>query len=678
MPQEDRSHTSDFGWSDASAADVIDMIAREAGDVVWYSKAEVRGDENAQYKKENRVRFNGQERHGVYDLARLLWQLANSDLGDHQDVAELPHRIRRALNQITQDRSGEGWTDPIKELALGHEPFLKILIYLLSLPPAKSKDQWPKRHELLHAVLDTQDIREEAQSLFDTCALYRNAESHEAPARNSREVHEGLNQALGFCLLIIDAHFDRLSQFFMTPTDKALSDKAGLLAYLLHAEAWAKARLPRVYVEAPSKSGNRADRALDLVVESLGVGNPMTLVIGGPGAGKTTFLQSLCQYLAERSRERLESYGGPIQVPVYYSIAGGNALGPLVSSLLRQVIGRGWTSAREADPLEFLRDGKYQWVFLLDGLDEAVDFNEAISNIDAVSKVGTNISVVVSARDISLPPDWRDNQLSVELLRWGEAEQSEFLNSYWAKTSRVLEAPGVGTVWDLFGQPGLHQMARTPLTLTALADFLVQQISPRDHADDMEEGDTIPEHWPDDIRESDPSLQDLPDDFEYGDPSPQDRPDDIDDGVPSHLELDAARVVIDAILEHEFGKLPGNAQSANWEECLYRLRLLACKLDGEPALGRGQAMSVAGPWLHKLVSMGLLANVHGTVYFGHEAIKLASAIDHLKCLGELSDPGSEIMRLTAHWTEAFRNACRVRLEERDFVGLGVGEMLTAV
>lgn len=625
MPQEDRSHIGDSSANNNVAADVISMIAREVGAVVWLTEAGTRKDGSTIYVK-NAVRFDGQGRPSASDLAQLLWRLTIAELGDYGNVDAWQRRVRDALKKIPCIITKEEMIDAIKELATEHEQFLKVLIRLLGLNPAKARRSWPDRDELLSATLKRGAVATQAKSLFDACALYRNEEVHDAPARNWSELGEGLNQALGFYLYMIDAHYDALHDKLATPTERALDDNGGLLNYLKTTSAFRLSDLPKVCLKIKGKTTTESGYALDLVMQALDAGCLTTLVLGRAGAGKTTFLQDLAQTLARRAVDRSEAADSPIQIPVLYAIGPSGLPADVPKLLCQRIADQGWKSARDADPASFVQDGRFEWVLLLDGLDEAGNLQQTMSAIEDIGNLGQHVSTVVSARLGSLPRAWAANRLTVELSAWDQGDQLEFL-------TQSLEDNALDRVWDWLDQSGLFALAQTPLALSALADYALEM--PVDEWDDI-----------------------------LGAP-----------GAPSRRDLEAARIVLQAIMEHEFGKLADNQRDQRWDECLYRLGVLACKCDGQQHLQHTQANNVAGAWLHELISMGLMASRGAWVSFAHDMIKIACAIDHLERLTELPDPGTEVSRLTLHWTQQFRALCLELLGSRDYAGIGISEML---
>lgn len=670
MPQEDRSYSSGSGASDGSAADVISLIAREAGEVVWFSKPREQSDEDAPYTR-NFVRFDGQEHHDAADLARLLWRLTGTDLSDCKKLAAWPEETRAALGMVSDSKTHEDLRRALSRLALKHEPFVKVVAHVLKLKLVDPRrPPYHERGELLDSILGADDgrkggkkgrgraaqealqtsshdgttgtgeqdgcaqsepealgqvlsdklTRKRAGLLFDACALYRNSEAHDAPERTWSELGEGLNHALGFYLLIIDAHYEALSDILQTDLERALNDTAGLRAYLSDTIGRAVADQPNVYVDPRGRSGGRQSRALDLLVEALDAGSPFTVLRGGAGVGKTTLLRDLTGHLARHALERLELSESPIQIPVLYTITTSGLPEDFLFRPLNRMASSGWRSVGSSVPEELFSNDRFQWVLLVDGVDQADDCDQTLTKLDLL-RAQQRISIIATARTGSLPEPWLANQYIIDLLPWGEDARFDLL-------SQTLEEDSFWAVWNWLQCSRFYALLDTPLRLAGFTDYARYM---------------APEDW---------SL--------------------------SHPELEAAHAIAEAVLEHHLSRLPQNQRANDRQRYLDNLRALACTFDGRSRLPLNEAEHVAGQWLQQLISLDLIYLGPGGVSFAHEAVKLAYAVDQLRNIEELPDPNSELRKVTEHWTYQFKKVCQELLGSRDYAGMGLSEMLTAV
>ncbi len=259
--------------------------------------------------------------------------------------------------------------------------------------------------------------------------------------------------------------------YFSRRSALAAGDTSPADSTALAQEAIAVRRNGRLLRELPQRVGGEATAKSTFVVEPLAlplerllaIHTPI-LLLGGPGAGKTTALRWLTRIAAHRDT----------RLPILLPLAGVHVVtfGGLLERCSGELQAFGYyshdDSARTAALGELLAHGQVR--LLLDGLDEAgSNANGVLAIIRQVHAHYPRVPIVLSCRDTYTLDDWTDAFL-VRLTPFSEPQLRAFINNWFRVHSKAADL----IEW-LRGKSDMSTAARTPLIAALLCTLFELQ-----------------------------------------------------------------------------------------------------------------------------------------------------------------------------------------------------------
>ncbi|MFI6967116.1 trypsin-like peptidase domain-containing protein [Streptomyces sp. NPDC050255] len=254
--------------------------------------------------------------------------------------------------------------------------------------------------------------------------------------------------------------------------------------------------LSKVYVAQHARWPGLLDEEERVPASAVVEHHPDVLVIGGPGAGKSSLLRSLVrdcvtQWGGERqrdSRRETTSFAVPLLVPVYLQAADLVPDRPLADALeaaIRSDIGR--HSPLEKWPADSLRgqpNPHANWLLLVDGLDELLATGQRQAVLDKLAAIraadpaAATYRCVLATRpvpELALPGSSHWQAETFDLLPFDTLQLREFA-ARWMTALGVPDAERVAERFVVhFGERHREALVRVPLMATMLCQLYANQ-----------------------------------------------------------------------------------------------------------------------------------------------------------------------------------------------------------
>lgn len=202
-------------------------------------------------------------------------------------------------------------------------------------------------------------------------------------------------------------------------------------------------------------------------------GPHILLLVGKPGAGKTTFLESLTcelagQAVSEAKATDSSQAGQPKQmIPIFFDMGcyerdEGN---PLARQVTKQGLDRyGLLRLRNSvAPEVILQNQSLSFAICMDALDEIPSFKTSIRDVQEFFDSHIDMKAVVTCRADALEREWKRKYSVVEIELLSESQVLEYLEGRVDTSLAALEF--------LLSDEELFQLACIPLMLDALAEY---------------------------------------------------------------------------------------------------------------------------------------------------------------------------------------------------------------
>lgn len=185
------------------------------------------------------------------------------------------------------------------------------------------------------------------------------------------------------------------------------------------------------------------------------------MILGKPGAGKTTFLKHIALLLSNQS-EKFSGY-----IPAFVSLSDFCAEDEnreLRDYIFNDFLGCGI----EIDDLEILAD-KGRLIFLLDGLDEVKEsqLSHAIRQIRALDQSLKNNKLIITCRLAAQAQEYKfENFIEVEICDFNQGQINTFVNNWFAEKDKPKKADRF--ISRIMKDAKIRELSTSPLLLTLL------------------------------------------------------------------------------------------------------------------------------------------------------------------------------------------------------------------
>lgn len=246
--------------------------------------------------------------------------------------------------------------------------------------------------------------------------------------------------------------------------------------------------------EVPMDGNMHWEKKEQLSASAFASRHPLCVILGNPGAGKSTFTDFLCLCLAGQISGHPEvnlslldyDWRNHILLPLRIVLREYAALSLPQGHSLWQHLGRGWKDALEGfgDPLRrhLIEQGG---LLVLDGLDEVPEASGCRDKVKAAILAFRadfpNVRILVTSRTYAyLHQQWRlPDFVSTELAPFEEEQWNAFIEKWYAELATIrrqipMETARVKTTelqQSIADRPHLKELASNPLLLTLMASL---------------------------------------------------------------------------------------------------------------------------------------------------------------------------------------------------------------